>query len=202
MINKSRIQHQLIRKLAPKQTFVKPAVKMTNGNFARAREQEIEAYDDYVYQVWEGQRKLDTNTEESQSNQKSTDNTNTEPKDPVYIDVTLGEITQCYRKCRTNKAMKTHARPAEALHIASDILAPEEIKLWKAIGLQRQYPDAWRTSDVALIPKPGKDFTLLINRRGINKIDGVAVVRDKVPCAEQDPVVHGEHGDQAPPNQR
>ena len=144
---------------------------MTNGNFAHTREQEIQAYDEYVHQVWEGKRKLDTNTEESQPNQTSTYNTNTATKNPVYIDVTLGEVTQCYRKCRTNKAMKTHTRPAEALHIASDILAPEEIKLWKAIGLQRQYPEAWRTSDIALIPKPGKDFTLLINRRGINKID-------------------------------
>ena len=55
--------------------------------------------------------------------------------------------------------------------MASDILCPEEGKLWKAVAQQRRYPTAWQTSDIALIPKPGKDFSLLINRRGINKID-------------------------------
>ena len=67
--------------------------------------------------------------------------------------------------------MRKGTRPAEALHIAGDIIAESEVQLWKAVAYQRRMPDRWVISDVVMIPKPGKDPSDLNNRRGINKVD-------------------------------
>jgi hypothetical protein len=62
-------------------------------------------------------------------------------------------------------------RPAELLHIADDISAPSELALWQGIARARRIPNRWAISDVILIPKAGKDPCVILNRRGINKID-------------------------------
>ena len=154
-----RAKHAIIRRLAPKPQTRPQTLKNSKGEYAHSSEQEQLIYDDLVKQTWKGTR--------TESWEEVT-NTN---KTPLTLHVTSPYVNAAFRRCKTGKAMRKGTRPAEALHIAGDIIAESEVQLWKAVAYQRRMPDRWVISDVVMIPKPGKDPSDLNNRRGINKVD-------------------------------
>ena len=155
--------HAIIRKLAPKPTGKKQQIQKRDGSYAHTQQQEREAYAEMVHNTWGG-------TEINLTNKKTKKQT-TIKRPPLQLEATNADVVENYRQCKVNKAMKNDTRPAEILHIASDLTAPFELQLWKGIAHHRQIPEQWEVSDVVMIPKPGKDPTSLANRRGINKID-------------------------------
>ena len=160
-----RDRHKLLRQFAPKPKGHIQQISTTNGKYTHTQEQEKQAYDEMISTIWEGKRLEDTETITNNIQHPQTH------KPPRQLQATTADVISAYRKCKTRKAMKSGTRPAEALHIASDITAPYEKELWKTIAHQRKIPQQWSLSDITLLPKPGKDPSSLTNRRAINKID-------------------------------
>ena len=157
----TRAKHAIIRRLAPKPQTRPQTLRNAKGEYAHSSQQEAVLYDELVKQTWKGKR-IDEHEHTLTTAQRAPS---------LTLDVLPPYVIAAFRRCKTGKAMRRGTRPAEALHIAADIIADSEVQLWKAVAFQRRMPEAWVTSDVVMIPKPGKDSSELGNRRGINKID-------------------------------
>ena len=162
---KQREKFQVIRKLAPKPRGAKQTLRTQDGGYAHNTRQETSVYDHLVATTWKGQR-IDENEGRMGLGQDRR-----LAKTPLLLDTTTADVRAAQRKCKVGKAMKKGTRPAEAFLIAGDITAMHDLKLWNGIAYQRTQPQNWWVSDVVMIPKPGKDPSILPNRRGINKID-------------------------------
>ena len=143
-------------------------LKDREGNPCLTNEEEKQEWEKMLQEVWQAERI----TEEENVRQCATGvdyMAKHNCQDRSEISFSKFDVQAATKRCKPNKALPYWSRNGYTSHICSDILSAKDKEIWQQVGVEERLPLQWQTTHAVFIDKPGKDSSIAINRRGINK---------------------------------
>ena len=158
--------------IAPRSHKNSRALEKENGEICNTQEEEMEAVKNYCIKHL-GQEEQETNkkdhTEEERENHTKVERQSNEETRPLRA-----EVREAFRHTHHTKSTPEWSIPTKMYVVAEEQLVRPIQQMWKKMGDENIYPEAWEIQKTVWIPKPGNKGNQVHKRRGITILDGGA----------------------------
>ncbi len=167
-----------IEMIAPKNKKNNRALEKEEGGVCNNKDEEMEEVKKFCVKHL-GQKEMSTNKEEEldehRKEGKPMDETRqTENKHDLAPEPLRADVREAFRHTHHTKATPEWSIPTKMYVVAEEQLVRPIQQLWKKMGEEEVYPEAWQIQKTVWIPKPGSKGNQVHKRRGITILDGGA----------------------------